>query len=68
MKQINTSKPETVNDLIVAELRRMTARELIKHCEKHSEDPIIRELSKRLEFCLDFATKAALGQPDQDYE
>ena len=37
-------------------LRNMTTRELIKYCEDYSDDPIISELSERLERCMDFIT------------
>ena len=49
-------KPKTYNEFVASNLRNMTTRELIKYCH-NSDDPIIKELSGRLELCLDFATK-----------
>lgn len=51
-------KQTSYNDFVASNLRNMTSRELIKYCD-NSDDPIIRELAKRLELCLDFATKQA---------
>lgn len=43
-------------EMLTANLRNMTTRELIKFCDD-SDDPIVIELKSRLELCLDFATK-----------
>lgn len=48
-------KPE---EMLTANLRNMTTRELIKYCGD-SDDPIVVELKSRLELCLDFVTKQA---------
>lgn len=52
-------KPTTYKEFVASNLSNMTTRELIKYCENTSEDPIIKELSSRLELCLNFATKQA---------
>jgi hypothetical protein len=43
--------------IVEAQLRNLTTRELIKYCDDHSDDPVVDELTKRLELCLDFVTK-----------
>jgi len=44
------------NDHNEATLRNMTTREFIKYCDDYSDNPIISELSERLERCMDFIT------------
>ena len=39
-------------------LRNLTTRELIKHCED-SDNKLVAELANRLELCLDFALSQA---------
>ena len=45
------------DEFLESSLRNMTTREIIQYCEDHADNPIISELAKRLELCLDFATK-----------
>jgi hypothetical protein len=47
------------NSALEAQLRNMTTRELIKHCEELNDNPTVSELAKRLELCLDFAISQA---------
>jgi hypothetical protein len=44
------------NIFLESNLRNMTTRELIKHCED-SDNKLVAELAARLELCLDFAIK-----------
>jgi len=48
--------PNAYNSLVETNIRNMTTRELIKHCED-SDNRLVAELAHRLELCLDFATK-----------
>ena len=44
------------NSFVEANLRNLTTRELIKHCED-ADNKLVAELANRLELCLDFVTK-----------
>ena len=46
------------NSLVETNIRNMSTRELIKHCED-SDNKLVAELANRLELCLDFALSQA---------